>query len=716
MNRTCSAISRARLTAAAAMALAGATSAAFAATTTTTPFRGVIHHERVEPAGVVAPRQVVMHILEINLADPYVDFLTTPDNGAAPGEFTAQTTSQFAQEHGTQIAINGDYFQFVSYGPNGEIYRTVTNLAASNGQLISPWGSNNTRHGAINISASNVATLVRPPSDGAGTYVTVPSLTPYNAIGGNDRMINNGNILTTDTTIHPRTVMGYKGTTLYLFTVDGRQPGWSEGMTLVEIANLLKNEYGVTHALNLDGGGSTTLVMADPTLRVVNRPSDGTERYNVNNFGVFAANWPAWKTNANGTWSSSANWTTFVPNGVGDQVKFGAAITQARTITLDMAATVGELTFEGIRNYTITGTQTLTLDDSLGNAKIDVLDNATHTISTPVRVNDVTDFAVSGTATLSLLGGLSNSSGKVIYKHGAGTLRIGGTQTYGVNGVINVLGGVVRLDSNAAGGGGANLGLVLNGGNADIRSAQSLAYLNINNTATATVLAGGDKAIKTRSLAIASGAALNVADNDVIVDYSAASAIGSWNGSTYTGVTGLVARGRGDGWTGAGLTSSSAASSGALTALAVAEASQVLGLSGTQTAFWSGQVVDATSVLVKYTYDGDATLDGSINIDDYGRIDANVASSGSVFGYASGDFNLDGKINVDDYGIIDGNVNRQGAAIHSAGGPADVGELSRAVPEPASLTLLVAGWAALSRHRRHRAISHPPDHGNGCSR
>ena len=132
--------------------------------------------------------------------------------------------------------------------------------------------------------------------------------------------------------------------------------------------------------------------------------------------------------------------------------------------------------------------------------------------------------------------------------------------------------------------------------------------------------------------------------------------------------------------------------------------------------FLSGQVVDATSVLVKYTYDGDATLDGGINIDDYGRIDANVASSGSVFGYASGDFNLDGKINVDDYGIIDGNVNRQGAAIRSAGRAADFGELSRAVPEPASLTLLVAGWGALRQRRRRRATSHSPGRGNACSR
>ena len=95
-------------------------------------------------------------------------------------------------------------------------------------------------------------------------------------------------------------------------------------------------------------------------------------------------------------------------------------------------------------------------------------------------------------------------------------------------------------------------------------------------------------------------------------------------------------------------------------AKAVAEAADVLGLEGSETTTWSGHPIDASSVLVKYTYDGDANLDGKIDIDDYGRIDAASPRSGSVFGYANGDFNLDGKINVDDYGIIDFNVGIQG--------------------------------------------------------
>src|SRR5213076_685746 len=111
-------------------------------------------------------------------------------------------------------------------------------------------------------------------------------------------------------------------------------------------------------------------------------------------------------------------------------------------------------------------------------------------------------------------------------------------------------------------------------------------------------------------------------------------------------------------------------------------ASDVLHLTASQTGLWSGVTADATSVLVKYTYGGDANLDGRINVDDYGRIDFN-ASLG-VAGWYNGDFNYDGKINVDDYGIIDFNVQIQGPPFST-----DLGATS-AVPEPTALLIASA--------------------------
>ena len=64
---------------------------------------------------------------------------------------------------------------------------------------------------------------------------------------------------------------------------------------------------------------------------------------------------------------------------------------------------------------------------------------------------------------------------------------------------------------------------------------------------------------------------------------------------------------------------------------------------------------------MKYTYRGDANLDGKIDVADYGRIDFNIPLG--VNGWFNGDFNYDGKIDISDYGIIDFNIAIQGAPV-----------------------------------------------------
>lgn len=75
------------------------------------------------------------------------------------------------------------------------------------------------------------------------------------------------------TTRHPRTAIGRRADgRLVLVTVDGRQPALSVGMSIAELAALML-ELGCTEAMNLDGGGSTTMVAGG---RIVNSPSDAT--------------------------------------------------------------------------------------------------------------------------------------------------------------------------------------------------------------------------------------------------------------------------------------------------------------------------------------------------------------------------------------------------------------------------------------------------------
>jgi len=102
-------------------------------------------------------------------------------------------------------------------------------------------------------------------------------------VGGAGLLIRNGQVLTdwTDeqlragfnTERHPRTLIGTsRGGTIWLVTVDGRNPDVSVGMTFSELQKLAVG-LNLENALNLDGGGSTTMVVGGT---IVNHPSDKT--------------------------------------------------------------------------------------------------------------------------------------------------------------------------------------------------------------------------------------------------------------------------------------------------------------------------------------------------------------------------------------------------------------------------------------------------------
>jgi hypothetical protein len=93
------------------------------------------------------------------------------------------------------------------------------------------------------------------------------------------------------TTLAPRTAAGASadGKTAYLVTVDGRLAG-SVGMTVAELADLLRS-MGASIAVNVDGGGSSTIAVREPgrqSATIKNLPSDGAERPVANGIGVFS--------------------------------------------------------------------------------------------------------------------------------------------------------------------------------------------------------------------------------------------------------------------------------------------------------------------------------------------------------------------------------------------------------------------------------------------
>jgi hypothetical protein len=119
---------------------------------------------------------------------------------------------------------------------------------------------------------------------------------PREAVGGFPMLLKNGKLAAEVETAgsvgfrnrNPRTAVGLAagGRRMLFVTVDGRQPGYSDGMTLAELADLMQR-LGASDALNLDGGGSTTLVLPDSTakdgVRIANRPSDREGERTVGN-------------------------------------------------------------------------------------------------------------------------------------------------------------------------------------------------------------------------------------------------------------------------------------------------------------------------------------------------------------------------------------------------------------------------------------------------
>jgi len=124
---------------------------------------------------------------------------------------------------------------------------------------------------------------------------TLAPMIPMQAVGGHPLLLRDSVIVPTVDTegaesfrgLNPRTAAGYadSGRRLLLVVIDGRQPGYSVGTTVRETAALLR-DLGAREALNLDGGGSTAMIVRDPKsgkVHTVNKPSDATGERPVGN-------------------------------------------------------------------------------------------------------------------------------------------------------------------------------------------------------------------------------------------------------------------------------------------------------------------------------------------------------------------------------------------------------------------------------------------------
>jgi hypothetical protein len=248
-----------------------------------TLFPGVVYTKMVR----ISPRPMVINVLTIDMRTRKLRFLVTPpDDPGSPYPLRARTTSEFLEEFGMQIAVNGDGFSPwwshspADYYPHAGDPVAPRGDAASRGEVY--WESDEPVP-TLYISSRNQLSFDAPAR-------------PYNAISGEYLLVTGGNPeqVLDNTITHPRTAVGYSknGRFLYLVVVDGRQPLYSEGMTLAELAGLMI-DLGAKYAMNLDGGGSSAMVVqeADGAVRVLNSPIDnyipGRERPVANHLGIY---------------------------------------------------------------------------------------------------------------------------------------------------------------------------------------------------------------------------------------------------------------------------------------------------------------------------------------------------------------------------------------------------------------------------------------------
>ena len=193
---------------------------------------------------------------------------------------------------------------------------------------------------------------------------------------------------------------------------------------------------------------------------------------------------------------------------------------------------------------------------------------------------------------------------------------------------------------------------------------------------------------------------LNLTNNDASITNIADPAYGA----NLAAVTADAAAGYAGGtWNGAGgiVSSAAAADPTRTTALGVIQNDQGGAPIYTAANPFDGQTPGPSDVLVKYTYYGDANLDGKVDGADYGQIDAGFLSGGALTGWYYGDFNYDGKVNASDYTLIDNAFNRQAGNL-SAAVAASTAEVAP-VPEPAAISLLTAVGVGLFGRRRRVA-------------
>ncbi|WP_312677047.1 phosphodiester glycosidase family protein [Microbacterium sp.] len=212
---------------------------------------------------------VTYYVADLDLSDPTVLRSAFANNQF--GENITALVSETAEANGAVFAVNGDYYGFRDSGiviRNGVIYRDE---GAREGLAFYT-------DGTVKVYDETETTAAELVADGVWNTLSFgPALVDDGAIVSGiddvevDTNIGNHSIQGEQ----PRTAIGVTADGhILIVVVDGRDPGYSRGVTLTELADIMVS-LGATTAYNLDGGGSSEMWFNG---EVVNQPSNGGER------------------------------------------------------------------------------------------------------------------------------------------------------------------------------------------------------------------------------------------------------------------------------------------------------------------------------------------------------------------------------------------------------------------------------------------------------
>ncbi len=196
-----------------------------------------------------------------------------------------ETVRGMAARHNALAAVNAGFFALADGAPAGFLKRR----GKVEGRARRPRGAVafTERSGRVRLLFDRVSVVLSPKKKIEYQPRLGTSAKDWgragSAVGGAGLLMLNGSTLTEwadeqlsagfDTTRHPRTLIGVDAQdAIWLVTIDGRQPALSLGMSFTELQGLSRR-LGLRSSLNLDGGGSTTMVVRG---NVVNHPSDQT--------------------------------------------------------------------------------------------------------------------------------------------------------------------------------------------------------------------------------------------------------------------------------------------------------------------------------------------------------------------------------------------------------------------------------------------------------